>query len=81
MSSAFLITLPLSSLKVILGFKSVFLDWALQSITDFDEIPVASSVVSWIDIPSIKSTYPAVPLFSAITGVVYGSHSQIFHLI
>ena len=55
-------------------------DWALQSITDLDEIPVASSVVSWIETPSIKSTKLAVPLFSAITGVVYGSHSQIFVL-
>ena len=77
MSSAFLITLPFSSLRVILGFKSELLDWDLQSITDFDDIPVASSVVSWIDTPSIKSTKPAIPLFSAITGVVYGSHSQI----
>ena len=78
MSSAFLITLPFSSLKVILGFKSVFFDWDLQSITDFDEIPVASSVVSAKETPSIKSTKPAIPLFTAITGVVYGSHSQIF---
>ena len=80
MSSAFLITFPFSSLRVILGFKSVLLDWALQSITDLEDIPVASSVVSWIETPSIKSTKLAVPLFSAITGVVYGSHSQIFVL-
>ena len=80
MSSAFLITFPFSSLKVILGFKSVLFDWALQSITDLEDIPVASSVVSWIETPSIKSTKLAVPLFSAITGVVYGSHSQIFVL-
>jgi hypothetical protein len=70
LSSAFLITLPLSSLRVILGFKSVLFDCALQSITDLDDIPVASSVVSWIETPSIKSTKLAVPLFSAITGVV-----------
>ena len=43
-------------------------------------MPVASSVVSWIETPSIKSTKLAVPLFSAITGVVYGSHSQILAL-
>ena len=53
-------------------------DCDLQSITDFDDMPVASSVVSWIETPSIKSTKLASPLFSAITGVVYGSHSQIF---
>ena len=58
----------------------MLLDCALQSITDLEEIPVASSVVSWIETPSIKSTKLAVPLFSAITGVVYGSHSQIFVL-
>ena len=80
MSSAFFITLPFSSLNVILGFKSVFFDCDLQSITDLEEIPVASSVVSWIETPSIKSTKLATPLFSAITGVVYGSHSLIFVL-
>jgi len=48
----------------------VLFDWALQSITDLDDIPVASSVVSWIETPSIKSTKLATPLFSAITGVV-----------
>ena len=36
-------TLPFSSLKVILGFKSVFFDWDLQSITDFDEISHTNS--------------------------------------
>ena len=41
-----------------------------HEITDFDEIPVASSAISCNDILSIKSTYPAIPLFSAITGVV-----------
>ena len=56
----------------------MLLDCALQSITDLEDIPVASSVVSWIETPSIKSTKLAVPLFSAITGVVYGSHSHIF---
>ena len=70
MSSAFLITLPFSSLNVILGFKSVFFDWDLQSITDLDEIPVVSSTVSESETPSIKSTKFTIPLFSAITGVV-----------
>ena len=58
----------------------MLLDCALQSTTDLDEIPVASSVVSCIDTPSIRSTKLAIPLFSAITGVVYGSHSQILVL-
>ena len=58
----------------------MLLDCALQSITDLEDIPVASSVISWIETPSIKSTKLAVPLFSAITGVVYGSHSQILVL-
>ena len=70
MSSAFFITFPFSSLRVILGFKSVFLDWVFQSTTVLVEIPVASSVVSAIDIPSIKSTKFTIPLVSAITGVV-----------
>jgi len=70
--------LPFSSLKVILGLRSVFLDCDLQSNTDFDAIPVASSTISDNETPSIKSTKFTVPLFSAITGVVYGSHSQIF---
>ena len=60
---------------MIRGFKSVFFDCDLQSITDLEDIPVVSSVVSCIETPSIKSTYPAIPLFSAITGVVYGSVS------
>ena len=63
---------------MIRGFKSVFFDCVFQSTTVLVDIPVASSVVSAIDTPSIKSTKPAIPLFSAITGVVYGSHSQIF---
>ena len=56
MSSAFLIILPFASLKVILGFKSVFLDCVFQSTTAFVEIPVASSTVSAIETPSIRST-------------------------
>jgi len=70
LSSAFFITFPFSSLRVILGFKSVFFDCDLQSITDFDEIPVVSSRVSDSETPSIRSTKFAIPLFSAITGVV-----------
>ena len=62
--------LPFSSLKVILGLRSVFFDCDLQSNTDLDEIPVASSTVSDNETPSIKSTKLAIPLFSAITGVV-----------
>jgi hypothetical protein len=56
LSSAFLTTFPFASLKVILGFKSVFFDCVFQSTTALVEIPVASSVVSAIDTPSIKST-------------------------
>ena len=37
MSSAFLITFPFSSLRVIRGFKSVLFDCDLQSTTDFEE--------------------------------------------
>ena len=40
-------------------------------------MPVVSSSVSDNETPSIKSTKFAIPLFSAITGVVYGSHSHI----
>jgi len=78
LSSAFLTTFPLLSLKVILGFRSRFFDWPLQSKTTLEEIPVASSVASVTEAPSIKSTKLTIPSVSEITGKVYGSHSQIF---
>ena len=49
-----------------------------KEVTDFKEIPVVSSKVSVKEVPSTKSIKLAIPLVSAITGRVYGSHSAIF---
>ena len=63
MSSAFLFTFPFESVRVILGFSSVFFDWALQSITDFDEMPVVYRIDCQLMIESyfflkiVKNTY------------------------
>ena len=67
---------PGNTMKVTLSCDHRVVDGAtgaafLQTFKGYlDDIPVASSVISCKDTPSIKSTYPAIPLFSAITGVV-----------
>ena len=42
---------PFSFLKVILGFNSEFFDDDFQSVTDFEDSPVASSNVSVKELP------------------------------
>ena len=52
------------------GRKSLPRGCCFQSTTTFDDMPVASSTVSRIERPSIRSTYCAIPSFSVTIGIV-----------